>query len=150
MVSNATTGATTLSFSPIVMDEQREAWQNFTLRTAMAGWLKETNPELYIESRYRKDSKARFPVPKWKESGIFPFIARLDNDFSPRPIVADRRPHYIPSCMADYTIQVNLDTNSNPNSAVFNEGVIKNKKLVLSTTINSRTSGIYTTIASTL
>jgi hypothetical protein len=136
MVSNATTGATTLSFSPIVMDEQREAWQNFTLRTAIASWLKETNPDLYIESRCPTDSKAPFPVPKWKESGIFPFIGQLDYNFSPRPIVADRRP-LLHSFLADYTIQCYLDANSNPCSAVINEGVIKNNKPVLSTTINA-------------
>jgi hypothetical protein len=146
MVSNGITGASTLGFSPIVMDEHREAWQNFSLQTSMA-WLaeghmydEEANTELYVETRYPTDSKAPFPVPYWNESGIFPFIFQWDSTFT-RPVVADRRPFYIPSWQTapapDYTIQVNLDTYSNPFSAVFNDGVIKHKKPVLSNTITA-------------
>ena len=84
MVSNAITGAETLTISHVVQDEDRQAWENFTMQTAMS-WMaeghaydEEVNNELYVEERHYDqpsfEEMTGQAMPPWNVTGVMPFI----------------------------------------------------------------------------
>lgn len=152
MVSNAITGAATLGFSPIVMDEDRAAWELFTIQTGRS-WLTEGHKyddtvaaDLYEETRFpdQKTGPAPpFPIPGWNETGVLPFISVFPdiNGGGFRPAPSQKEDFYVPywqvAPAVDFSPISNIDTNGAPGGRLINEALMQSGKPLLSPIINA-------------
>jgi hypothetical protein len=142
MVSNQITGASTLTLTPFVRDEERADFELFAVENQ--GWLAEghfydsaVSKDLYKEIRYNDTTEGNHveeQLQTWDVAGIYPSIW-ISGSRTKRPVPAPQSTVYAPMWQRapaeDFSPRVLFDTNSMPEIVPFIEGMLKKRHPVL-------------------